>query len=556
MNEIEKTSILIVDDRPENLMALEASLEDLDLNIVKAHSGNEALGLMLENDYALVLLDVQMPGINGFETAETMKESKKTKNTPIIFLSAISKEQKHVFKGYDSGAVDYLFKPFDPEILKSKIKVFITLHNNKMALEKTTLELKKAVKEQETANKVLQLEVIERKRVEEEKHKLELKLFQAKKLEAIGTLAGGVAHDLNNVLSGIVSYPELLLMDIPEDSPLRKPILTIKKSGEKAATIVQDLLTLARRGVVPTEVLNLNDIISDYLKSPEHENLKVFHPNVKFVMDFKKNPLNVLGSSVHLYNTIMNLASNAAEAMPDGGETVFTTKTCYVDKPIKGYDDIEEGDYVILSVSDNGTGMTPMDMERIFEPFYTKKIMGRSGSGLCMAVVLGTIKDHNGYIDIQSTLGKGSIFTLYFPITMGELTKHDTVPIEDYKSSNGEVILVVDDVDEQRELASILLNKLGYSVITASSGEKAVEHLKNSSADLLILDMIMDPGIDGMDTYKQILDIHPRQKAIIVSGFAETDRVKEAQKFGAGAYVRKPYTIEKIGLAVKKELEK
>jgi len=556
MNEIEKTSILIVDDRPENLMALEASLEDLDLNIVKAHSGNEALGLMLENDYALVLLDVQMPGINGFETAETMKESKKTKNTPIIFLSAISKEQKHVFKGYDSGAVDYLFKPFDPEILKSKIKVFITLHNNKMALEKTTLELKKAVKEQETANKVLQLEVIERKRVEEEKHKLELKLFQAKKLEAIGTLAGGVAHDLNNVLSGIVSYPELLLMDIPEDSPLRKPILTIKKSGEKAATIVQDLLTLARRGVVPTEVLNLNDIISDYLKSPEHENLKVFHPNVKFVMDFKKNPLNVLGSSVHLYNTIMNLASNAAEAMPDGGETVFTTKTCYVDKPIKGYDDIEEGDYVILSVSDNGTGMTPMDMEQIFEPFYTKKIMGRSGTGLGMAVVWGTIKDHNGYIDIQSTLGKGSIFTLYFPITMGELTKHDTVPIEDYKSSNGEVILVVDDVDEQRELASILLNKLGYSVITASSGEKAVEHLKNSSADLLILDMIMYPGIDGMDTYKQILDIHPRQKAIIVSGFAETDRVKEAQKFGAGAYVRKPYTIEKIGLAIKKELEK
>ena len=555
MNETEKVNILLVDDRPENLMVLEALLGDLDLNIVKATSGNEALSLMLENDFALVLLDVQMPDISGFETAEIMRESEGTKHIPIIFITAINKEQKHVFKGYDAGAVDYLFKPLDPDILKSKVKVFISLHKQKKALENTALELKNAIENQKKANKALQLEIIERKRAEEEKRKVESKLHQARKMEAIGTLAGGVAHDLNNVLSGIVNYPELLLMDIPEDSPLRKPLLTIKESGEKAATIVQDLLTLARRGVAITEVLNLNDIISDYLKSPEHEKLKVFHPNVKFEMDIEKELLNILGSPVHLYKTIMNLTSNAAEAMPNGGKIFISTKNLYIDRPIKGYDDINEGDYVILAISDNGIGMTPMDMERVFEPFYTKKVMGRSGTGLGMAVVWGTVKDHKGYIDMQSAIEKGSTFTLYFPITVDKLTKDDAIPIEDFKG-DGETILVVDDVESQRDISCKMLDRLGYKTKAVSSGEEAIEYLKENTVDLLLLDMIMDPGINGRETYERIIEIHPNQKAIIISGFAETDEVKAAQKLGAGKYIKKPVTLEKIGLAIKEELEK
>ncbi len=553
MNETEKVNILLVDDRPENLMVLEALLGDLDLNIVKATSGNEALSLMLENDFALVLLDVQMPDISGFETAEIMRESEGTKHIPIIFITAINKEQKHVFKGYDAGAVDYLFKPLDPDILKSKVKVFISLHKQKKALENTALELKNAIENQKKANKALQLEIIERKRAEEEKRKVESKLHQARKMEAIGTLAGGVAHDLNNVLSGIVNYPELLLMDIPEDSPLRKPLLTIKESGEKAATIVQDLLTLARRGVAITEVLNLNDIISDYLKSPEHEKLKVFHPNVKFEMDIEKELLNILGSPVHLYKTIMNLTSNAAEAMPNGGKIFISTKNLYIDRPIKGYDDINEGDYVILAISDNGIGMTPMDMERVFEPFYTKKVMGRSGTGLGMAVVWGTVKDHKGYIDMQSAIEKGSTFTLYFPITVDKLTKDDAIPIEDFKG-DGETILVVDDVESQRDISCKMLDTLDYKTKAVSSGEEAVEYLKKHTVDLLLLDMIMDPGINGRETYERIIEIHPNQKAIIISGFAETDEVKAAQKLGAGKYIKKPVTLQKIGLAIKEEL--
>jgi CheY-like chemotaxis protein len=208
-------------------------------------------------------------------------------------------------------------------------------------------------------------------------------------------------------------------------------------------------------------------------------------------------------------------------------------------------------------------------MEKIFEPFYTKKKMGRSGTGLGMAVVWGTVKDHNGYIDVQSTEekarpprlsardgGQGTTFTLYFPITRKKLPEDKShLAIESY-SGNGESILVIDDVEEQRKIASGMLKELGYSVVSVSSGEEAVEYLKTNKVHLLVLDMIMDPGMDGLDTYKKILEMHPGQKAIIASGFSETDRVKEVQSLGAGAYIRKPLLLEKIGLTVKEELEK
>jgi PAS domain S-box-containing protein len=397
-------------------------------------------------------------------------------------------------------------------------------------------------------------DITEFKKIEEDKAKLEVQLQRAQKMEAIGTLAGGVAHDLNNIFSGLVSYPELLLMDLPQDSPLKKPLLTIKKSGEKAATIVQDLLTLARRGIAVTEVVSLNQVISEFIKSPESEKLQTFHPEVKIETSLDAKLLNVFGSPVHLTKTVMNLVSNAAESMINGGKVIITTKNQYIDHPIKGYDEVEEGDYVVLRVIDNGIGISAKDMERIFEPFYSKKVMGRSGTGLGMAVVWGTVKDHKGYIDVQSTDGKGTTFTLYFPITRMEISKDESsLSIEDYMGS-GELILVVDDVEEQREIASEMLRKLGYSVESAASGEEAVEYMENNTTDLIILDMIMEPGINGRETYENILKYHPNQKAIIASGFSETDDVKKAQELGAGKYIKKPYILEKIGLAVRDEL--
>ena len=375
-------------------------------------------------------------------------------------------------------------------------------------------------------------------------------------MEAIGTLAGGVAHDLNNILSGIVSYPGLLLMDIPQDSPLRKPLLTIQKSGERAAAIVQDLLTLARRGVVVTEMVNINSIAYEYLKSPEYENLQINHPEVRVKTNLDTNLLNILGSPVHLSKTIMNLVSNAAEAISDSGEIFISTENQYIDTSINSFDEVKEGDYVTLSVSDTGIGISSQNLERIFEPFYTKKVMGKSGTGLGMAVVWGTVKDHKGYIDVKSTEDQGSKFTLYFPAVRQELPSEKSVlSFEDFMGK-GESILIVDDVKDQREIVSAMLKKLGYSVATVSSGEEAVEFMKNNSADLLLLDMIMEPGIDGLDTYKKIIELNPGQKAIIVSGFSETERVKEARRLGVRSYIQKPYLIETIGQVVRAELDK
>ena len=389
-----------------------------------------------------------------------------------------------------------------------------------------------------------------------EKKLLKAQLQRAEKMEAIGTLAGGVAHDLNNILSGIVGYPDLLLMQIPEDSPLRTFILNIQDSGKRAAVIVHDLLTLARRGVDITEVVSLKDIIFEYLKSPEHKKLKLYHPGVEIETNIESDLLNISGSSVHLSKIVLNLVSNAAEAMPDGGKIFISAENRYLDRPISGYDSVEEGDYVTLMVSDTGIGISKKDLERIFEPFYTKKVMGRSGTGLGMAVIWGTVKDHKGYIDVQSTEGKGSTFTIYFPAKREKITREECMlAVEDYMG-RGESILVIDDVRGQRELALNMLTALGYSTHAVSSGEEAVEYLKEHSADLIVLDMIMDPGMDGLDTYKKIIKFHPRQKAIIVSGYSETDRVKKAQRLGAGAYVNKPYTLEKVGIAVRDEMNK
>ncbi|MDQ1333469.1 MAG: hypothetical protein QG552_419 [Thermodesulfobacteriota bacterium] len=389
-----------------------------------------------------------------------------------------------------------------------------------------------------------------------EAKRLQAQLQRAQKMEAIGTLAGGVAHDLNNILSGLVSYPELLLMQIPADSPLRKPLLTIQRSGEKAAAVVQDLLTLARRGVAVSEVVNLNEVITQYLKSPEYEKLRSFHPGVDVETRFERGLLDISGSPVHLSKTVMNLISNAAEAVRQGGTIVVSTENRYIDRPVRGYEDVLEGDYVVLTVTDPGVGISPEDITKIFEPFYTKKKMGRSGTGLGMSVVWGTVKDHHGYIDVESREGEGTTFTLYFPATR-EVKGKDEPPlsVESYRG-RGESILIVDDVEQQREIASEMLKALGYSVRTVSSGEEAVEYLKTNPVDLVILDMIMDPGIDGLETYRRIIRFRPGQKAVIASGFSETQRVREAQRLGAGAYVKKPFLSDKIGPAIRAELDK
>ncbi len=388
-----------------------------------------------------------------------------------------------------------------------------------------------------------------------DRKRLEHQLLQAQKMEVVGNLAAGIAHDLNNILSGLVSYPDLLLLEIPKDSPLHEKVSVIQRSGKKAAAIVQDLLTLARRSVEVNDVCNMNTIITDYMNSVEFQRVKGKYPQIAVHTDLHHVLMNVQGSAVHLSKVIMNVLHNALEAMPAGGEIVISTSNTYVDTYIDGYEDIPEGEYICTTVSDNGVGIPEKDLGRIFEPFYTKKSMEKSGTGLGMTVIWATMKDHKGYIDIISKEGQGTTLKMYLPSTREQVnTQQRRIVLDDYIGS--EDILIVDDIAEQLEIAENMLAKLGYTVCKASSGEKALELIKRQRVDLVVLDMIMPGGLDGLETYREIIQLYPKQKAIITSGFSESERVKKLQNLGAGSYVQKPYTMEKLGMVVREELDR
>lgn len=392
-----------------------------------------------------------------------------------------------------------------------------------------------------------------RNHAQNEKETLQKQLEQTNKMEAIGLMAGGVAHDLNNILSGIVGYPELLLMQLPEDSPLRESITEIQKSGQRAAAVVSDLLTIARGVATKKEPCDLNALITEYLDSPEGKKLQSFHPTVQFLTDFQAEPAMIDCSPIHIKKSIMNLLTNGAESIADSGQLLIHTSRESITGKIFPGQDLAPGDYILIRITDTGSGIGSRDLEHIFDPFYTKKVMGRSGTGIGLTVVWNTIQDHHGGIEVKSSQ-EGSCFSLYFPISqeIAITPKIDDSP--EHIKGYGQHILVVDDEFQQRDIAQQILSSLGYQVETAASGEEAISYMKEKSADLLVLDMLMTPGINGRQAYEEIVKIHPAQRAVIASGYANDHEVQEAFKLGARGFLKKPYTMAELGLAVKSAL--
>jgi CheY-like chemotaxis protein len=251
----------------------------------------------------------------------------------------------------------------------------------------------------------------------------------------------------------------------------------------------------------------------------------------------------------------MNLVVNACESMPDGGLLRVETSRRDLGRPLRGFTTIPEGQYVVLRVSDTGCGIASEQMSRIFEPFYTTKTMGHSGTGLGMAVVWATVQDHQGYVDIRSREGEGTTFELYFPALETSSVEERRSEAPPVMRGRGERVLVVDDLKEQRELASLILTRLGYAVDSVSSGAEALAHLEANQPDVLVLDMILEGGIDGLETYRRALAIRPGQRAIIVSGFAESKRVEEALSLGASGYLSKPYLVQELGATLRAALD-
>ena len=405
-------------------------------------------------------------------------------------------------------------------------------------------QIEKRTQDLATTHKTLQEEL-------KQKLHLEKQLHRSQKMETIGLMAGGVAHDLNNILTGMISYPDLLLMKLPEESDLRPMVKEIQSSGKRAGEVAADLLTIARGSVENRTITTLNELIKEYLCSLEHKKTLQLHKHVTVLTRLEPGLMNISCSPVHIRKCIMNLVNNGAEAITGEGEILLATHNLYSDRACRTHDSLLAQDYVVLSIQDSGPGIDKAHINRIFEPFYTKKVMGnRSGSGLGLTVVWNTVHDHGGVIDLDSD-ESGTRFTLYFPATREAIPADESIiPLEDLKG-NGERILVVDDEESQRFIVSELLELLNYQYVALSSGEEAIAYLGDKSVDLILMDMSMGPGLNGLEAYQQILKIRPDQKAIVTSGLATSDDIQQMLKLGAGYHLSKPFSIEAFGVAIK-----
>jgi len=401
------------------------------------------------------------------------------------------------------------------------------------------------------------------KHQEKEQVQLKKKLVQSEKLKNLGILAGSVAHDLNNILSGIATYPEVLLMDGDLNPKIRQGLGLIKDSGRKASSVVSDLLTISRGINTEMEILNINRVIERYAVAADFGNIKKTYPQVQIEIVMEPELLNIKGSYIHIEKAIMNLVLNGVEetALQETGHVTISTANHYIDNSPDIEDSSAEGpelpcgEYVMLCVSDNGSGIPGELHKKIFDPFFTQKEMGRSGTGLGLTVVLNTVQNHKGNIRVISS-ENGTRFELFFPAIRKELPLKEEVNCLAEIKGRGQRILIVDDLADQRKIAGTILKNLGYQVFTVADGMDAVTFVKENAVDLVILDMIMEPSISGLETYKLIKKINPGQKAIIASGHSESEEVLMTRDLGAGAFVKKPYTILDMGIAVKEELEK
>lgn len=401
---------------------------------------------------------------------------------------------------------------------------------------------------------VMVRDITESRNAQMREQDLQHRLARSQRMESLGMLAGGVAHDLNNILSPLVAYPDMILESIEPTSPARRLIMQMQNSAIRASTIIQDLLALARRGNFSPEPVDLNKLVYHYIQTADFHVLKNRFEKVVFSSQLA-NDLPVIEASANYINQIvMNLAINAFEAIEAEGQVTITTDAITVMDGHGVYDVIPPGSYARLTVADTGIGMNDKEIEHIFEPFYTRKKSGKSGTGLGLTVVYGSVKDCKGYIDVLSTPGRGTEFMIYFPVSTKTLPVVAPVKKEDIRGHAR--VLVVDDIPEQRTLAKHLLNHLGYHVETAGNGREALDMVRDQPIDLVLLDMILGDDLDGLDTFQAIKNIRSDQRCIIVSGFSENDRVRVAIEQGVLAYVQKPYTLDVLGRTIREALAK
>jgi signal transduction histidine kinase len=513
----EKVNILLVDDQPGKLLGYEVILSELGENLIKAGSANEALEQLLKNDVAVVLIDVCMPDLDGFELAAMIREHPRYQKTAIIFVSAIQVTDLDLLRGYAAGAVDYVPVPVIPDLLRAKVRVFAELNRKTRQLEVLNAELERRVAERtaELAHANADLE----RRVEERTQEREAALAQVhemQKVESLGQLTGGVAHDFNNLLMAVLGNLELLRKFVPEEAKVLRLIDGAIQGAERGASLTKRMLAFARRQELRPETVDVPNLVDSMVQMLRHS----LGPGIQITTQFEADvpPTRVDPNQLEL--ALLNLALNARDAMPLGGQLTISAHREHV--PPGAVPGLAPGDYVCIAERDNGEGMDEATLKRATEPFFTTKGAGR-GTGLGLSVVDGLVAQSGGAMRITSRPGAGTTVELWLPVSPTEAAAERPRPATPLLVADTRCcrVLVVDDDPIVLAGTAAMLEDLGHVATEASSGESALRLLLSAAGfDLVITDHAM-PGMTGTELAARIRGSWPKLPVVIATGYAE-----------------------------------
>jgi signal transduction histidine kinase/ActR/RegA family two-component response regulator len=541
---MDKVNILLVDDQPAKLLSYEVILEELGENLIKVGSAREALEQLLRNDIAVVLTDVSMPELDGFELAAMIREHPRFQRTAIIFVSAIHLTDPDRLRGYAAGAVDYLPVPLVPELMRAKVKVFAELYRKTRELEQLNVELERRV-EARTAELALANAQLEQ-RVEERTREREAALAQVhemQKMESLGQLTGGVAHDFNNLLMAVLGNLELLKKRMPETPLLMRLVDSAIAGAERGATLTKRMLAFARRQELKPTTVQLDALI----EGMEDMLRRSLGPTITIATDVSDKLPPVLIDPHQLELAFLNLALNARDAMPNGGQLTISARPDEAASLITGR---PNGEYACVVITDSGSGMDEQTLKRATEPFFTTKGVGK-GTGLGLPMVHGLVAQSGGAMQIASQVDQGTSVRLWLPIDRVGVIQQGSVQEERAEDLLACRVMVVDDDQLVLSSAAAMLEDLGHVVIEASSASNALELLRaDARVDVILTDHAM-PNMTGTELISVVHQQWPWIPVILASGYVdllETDSTPALR-------LAKPFTQSELANCISTAVE-
>jgi signal transduction histidine kinase len=519
MTKDDRVNILLVDDQPGKLLSYEVILKELDENLIMAGSAREALEQLLRRDIAVVLTDVSMPELDGFELAAMIREHPRFQRTAIIFVSGIHMSDLDLLRGYQAGAVDYVPVPVVPELLRAKVKVFAELYRKTRQLEIMNSELERRVGERTAelarANAVLEERVEERTR---EREAALAQVHEMQKMESIGQLTGGVAHDFNNVLMIVLGNLNLLKRRVPDDPRMSRLIDAAITGAERGATLTKRMLAFARRQELKPETVMVRDLVEGMAEMLRRS----IGTNIRVALSVSPDLPAIRVDPNQLELALLNLALNARDAMPEGGLLDIVARH----EPIPpGLIGVGSGDYVCISVNDTGCGMDAATLKRAAEPFYTTKGVGK-GTGLGLSMVHGLASQSGGALRLRSEIDKGTTVELWLPIASLPVPFAGAIADAPALIPRPCRVLVVDDDPLILASTAAMLEDAGHTAVEALSAARALEVLERDAFDIVVTDQAM-PNMTGLDLARQIRKSRPSLPIILASGYADLPAAEE-----------------------------